>query len=442
MECEVYQNMMIRVFSEIMKDKFFRRYLVISFLISLVFFILYLVLNNYIMEKISTSYFDKQASSIAEIIDKMPDNKDIIIGCIMNPDDNYKSEGKKILSNYGYEGEYLKQYNIDNINSLYKKYMCILAIIILFFNVLVLFIIFMVMKYTIKNLEIFYKKIEKIFNFSDDINSINEYKSENMNLEEHYNEGIMCRINMISDKANRNMRIHMLKINQEKENIKALVTDISHQLKTPLSNLKLYNTILIDEELNETERKDFLYTERQVIDKLDSLISSLINISRLEAGMINIKTARAELNNCLCRAIASIKTSAAKRNIDIINQLDKKYILDIDVKWTEEVIFNILDNAVKYSGNDKKVIISANETVNYVILDINDEGLGINKTEMNKIFKRFYRSSDKRIQKENGCGVGLYLARKIMNIQNGNIIVSSNSMSGSKFSIYFQKKGE
>ncbi|WP_174919220.1 sensor histidine kinase [Peptacetobacter hominis] len=434
--------MMIRVFSEIMKDKFFRRYLVISFLISLVFFILYLVLNNYIMEKISTSYFDKQASSIAEIIDKMPDNKDIIIGCIMNPDDNYKSEGKKILSNYGYEGEYLKQYNIDNINSLYKKYMCILAIIILFFNVLVLFIIFMVMKYTIKNLEIFYKKIEKIFNFSDDINSINEYKSENMNLEEHYNEGIMCRINMISDKANRNMRIHMLKINQEKENIKALVTDISHQLKTPLSNLKLYNTILIDEELNETERKDFLYTERQVIDKLDSLISSLINISRLEAGMINIKTARAELNNCLCRAIASIKTSAAKRNIDIINQLDKKYILDIDVKWTEEVIFNILDNAVKYSGNDKKVIISANETVNYVILDINDEGLGINKTEMNKIFKRFYRSSDKRIQKENGCGVGLYLARKIMNIQNGNIIVSSNSMSGSKFSIYFQKKGE
>lgn len=442
MECEVYQNMMIRVFSEIMKDKFFRRYLVISFLISLVFFILCLVLNNYIMEKISTSYFDKQASSIAEIIDKMPDNKDIIIGCIMNPDDNYKSEGKKILSNYGYEGEYLKQYNIDNIKLLYKKYMCILAIIILFFNVLVLFIIFMVMKYTIKNLEIFYKKIEKIFNFSDDINSINEYKSENMNLEEHYNEGIMCRINMISDKANRNMRIHMLKINQEKENIKALVTDISHQLKTPLSNLKLYNTILIDEELNETERKDFLYTERQVIDKLDSLISSLINISRLEAGMINVKTARAELNNCLCRAITSIKTSAAKRNIDIINQLDKKYILDIDVKWTEEVIFNILDNAVKYSGNDKKVIISANETVNYVILDINDEGPGINKTEMNKIFKRFYRSSDKRIQKENGCGVGLYLARKIMNIQNGNIIVSSNSMSGSKFSIYFQKKGE
>lgn len=439
MECEVYQNMMIRVFSEIMKDKFFRRYLVISFLISLVFFILCLVLNNYIMEKISTSYFDKQASSIAEIIDKMPDNEDIIIGCIMNPDDNYKSEGKKILSNYGYEGEYLKQYNIDNIKSLYKKYMCILAIIILFFNVLVLFIIFMVMKYTIKNLEIFYKKIEKIFNFSEDIN---EYKSENMNLEEHYNEGIMCRINMISDKANRNMRIHMLKINQEKENIKALVTDISHQLKTPLSNLKLYNTILIDEELNETERKDFLYTERQVIDKLDSLISSLINISRLEAGMINVKTARADLNNCLCRAIASIKTSAAKRNIDIINQLDKKYILDIDVKWTEEVIFNILDNAVKYSGNDKKVIISANETVNYVILDINDEGPGINKTEMNKIFKRFYRSSDKRIQKENGCGVGLYLARKIMNIQNGNIIVSSNGVSGSKFSIYFQKKGE
>ncbi|MGL5717142.1 MAG: sensor histidine kinase [Paraclostridium sp.] len=105
-----------------------------------------------------------------------------------------------------------------------------------------------------------------------------------------------------------------------------------------------------------------------------------------------------------------------------------------DSKWTEESIFNVLENAVKYTPDNKNVEIEVSHTINFVRVDIKDKGIGIDKSEYNNIFKRFYRSEE--VEEIEGSGVGLYLTRKILEQQGGNIIVSSEKGQGSKFSLF------
>lgn len=248
---------------------------------------------------------------------------------------------------------------------------------------------------------------------------------------------------MISEKAERNMRINMRKIENEKENVKSLVTDISHQLKTPLANVELYNTLLEEEGISDEERLEFLETEGIAIEKLKMLIDSLINISRLEADMISIDKKEENLKECIESAISSVKSDAAKKNITIKNDIKEDCILAIDRKWTTEAIFNLLDNAVKYTAPNGKINLSLDNGINYFALNIEDNGIGIDTDEYNDIFKRFYRSRNDIVQNEKGSGVGLYLVRKIMNLQDGNVMVSSEKEKGSTFTLYFSKsKGE
>lgn len=248
---------------------------------------------------------------------------------------------------------------------------------------------------------------------------------------------------MISEKAERNMRINMRKIENEKENVKSLVTDISHQLKTPLANVELYNTLLAEEGISDEERLEFLETEGIAIEKLKMLIDSLINISRLEADMISIDKKEENLKECIESAISSVKADAAKKNITIKNEIKEDCILAIDRKWTTEAIFNLLDNAVKYTAPNGKINLSLDNGINYFALNIEDNGIGIDTDEYNDIFKRFYRSRNDIVQNEKGSGVGLYLVRKIMNLQDGNVMVSSEKGKGSTFTLYFSKsKGE
>ena len=304
-----------------------------------------------------------------------------------------------------------------------------------------------------------YNKMKNIFNTVDNIkhsNTLNKNDNKTDNaLQEResiendsvdlnkYNENLLCRINMISEKAERNMRINMRKIENEKENVKSLVTDISHQLKTPLANVELYNTLLAEEGISDEERLEFLETEGIAIEKLKMLIDSLINISRLEADMISIDKKEENLKECIESAISSVKADAAKKNITIKNDIKEDCILAIDRKWTTEAIFNLLDNAVKYTAPNGKINLSLDNGINYFALNIEDNGIGIDTDEYNDIFKRFYRSRNDIVQNEKGSGVGLYLVRKIMNLQDGNVMVSSEKGKGSTFTLYFSKsKGE
>ena len=449
--------MIRKVFSEIKNDSFLRKCAVVSFAMFLAFFIAVLSVESVLFEKITEDRYEHDAAVVGYLLEKYPQDREIIVKSVIGDNNKYIESGANTLAKYGYTSE--TSYLIDKSENKVKMMIIFFVFSFAVFSIIILIIVIKAMGYVLKIFESMYSKMKNIFNTVDNIkhsNTLNknDNKSDNAlqkreNIENDsvdlnkYNENLLFRINMISEKAERNMRINMRKIENEKENVKSLVTDISHQLKTPLANVELYNTLLAEEGISDEERLEFLETEGIAIEKLKMLVDSLINISRLEADMISIDKKEENLKECIESAISSVKADAAKKNITIKNEIKEDCILAIDRKWTTEAIFNLLDNAVKYTAPNGKINLSLDNGINYFALNIEDNGIGIDSSEYNDIFKRFYRSRNDIVQNEKGSGVGLYLVRKIMNLQDGNVMVSSEKGKGSTFTLYFSKsKGE
>ena len=449
--------MIRKVFSEIKNDFFLRKCAVVSFAMFLAFFIAVLSVESVLFEKITEDRYEHDAAVVGYLLEKYPQDREIIVKSVIGDNNKYIESGANTLAKYGYTSE--TSYLIDKSENKVKMMIIFFVFSFAVFSIIILIIAIKAMGYVLKIFESMYSKMKNIFNTVDNIkhsNTLNKNENKNDNALQKreniendsvdlnkYNENLLCRINMISEKAERNMRINMRKIENEKENVKSLVTDISHQLKTPLANVELYNTLLAEGGISDEERLEFLETEGIAIEKLKMLVDSLINISRLEADMISIDKKEENLKECIESAISSVKADAAKKNITIKNEIKEDCILAIDRKWTTEAIFNLLDNAVKYTAPNGKINLSLDNGINYFALNIEDNGIGIDSSEYNDIFKRFYRSRNDIVQNEKGSGVGLYLVRKIMNLQDGNVMVSSEKGKGSTFTLYFSKsKGE
>lgn len=220
----------------------------------------------------------------------------------------------------------------------------------------------------------------------------------------------------------------------DKRETKAVVTDISHQLKTPLAAIKSTFEIMAGGNLSEEERKEFEALMGFQIASLEKLIISLVNISRLESGMIDIKLTEGNLFDAVLDAVNSIWLKADEKNIMIeYEDFDAKEVLHVmyDKKWLTEAFINILDNAVKYSEKDTMISISIMKLGSMYRIEFKDRGPGIPDKEKHSVFKRFYRGTAADSSSE-GSGVGLYLARRIISEHNGTIMVKDNVSGGKK----------
>ena len=224
------------------------------------------------------------------------------------------------------------------------------------------------------------------------------------------------------------------KVNKEKAEIQKLLSDISHQIKTPMANLKLYNSTLIERNLDKEKQKKFLYLMNGQLEKLDFLVQSLIKMSRLEPGIIQMHIKEENIYETIASALGNTLSKAEAKNINIEVFCEPDIMAKYDFKWTSEAIFNVLDNAVKYSHYAGKIIINVIELELFLKIEISDEGVGINKENICKIFERFYREDN--INNIPGMGIGLYLSRKIVSMEGGYIKVDSKKGIGSKFSIF------
>lgn len=222
-------------------------------------------------------------------------------------------------------------------------------------------------------------------------------------------------------------------IAEEKDKLKELISDISHQTKTPLSNIKLYLEI-IEDEPDSRKNHEYLKKMNEQINKLDFLLESMVKMSRLETGVIKIQKQNSLLADTLALAISNVVIKADQKNIKIDVQYDEKLSLHHDKKWTAEAIFNILDNAVKYteSGGHIHILVCNQEL--FTKISIEDTGKGIAPERQAAIFTRFYREPE--VHDHEGIGIGLYLAREIITLQNGYIEVRSHVGQGSIFNIY------
>ena len=223
---------------------------------------------------------------------------------------------------------------------------------------------------------------------------------------------------------------------QEKEQIKTLISDISHQIKTPIAAANTFAELLDDGELSAEERTEYITTLQMSLGKLTFLTNSLIKMSRLESGIISLKSEKNSLNEIVLQAVKTVYAKAKEKGILITFECDQAFEAVLDFNWTAEAISNVIDNAVKYTPQGGFVRLQITEYPSFLRLDISDNGVGIPEEEQAKIFGRFYRG--KQSVGTDGVGIGLYLTREIINKQNGYMKVSSDE-NGSTFSMFLKK---
>lgn len=244
-------------------------------------------------------------------------------------------------------------------------------------------------------------------------------------------------------------------LEHEKNNVKELVSDISHQTKTPMANIKLYTSLLQEsleaeeesgsEENSETDESKSRRDQNLKLlgeicgqtEKLEFLIQSLTKMSRLESNIVTVQPKRQKISPLLDAAIRDIQPVAQKKRIEIVNTYVGNGNACYDMKWTKEALGNVLDNAVKYSDTGSRVLVSAVEYELYVAISVKDSGMGIHEEDTAKIFGRFYRAQE--AQQKDGVGIGLYLTREILKKEYGYIKVKSKPGEGAEFTLYLLK---
>lgn len=223
---------------------------------------------------------------------------------------------------------------------------------------------------------------------------------------------------------------------EEKERINQLISDISHQTKTPIANILLYSQLLEESNLDK-QNKEYVSSLIEQAEKLNFLMASLIKTSRLEAGIISVVPTREKVQTILDHLYKQVSLNAIDKNI-ALNFENTEIRAMFDLKWTTEAIYNLVDNAIKYTPSHGSVRIKVAEYEMFIRIDISDTGIGIREEEAAKIFTRFYRSHS--VSHMEGVGIGLYLAREIISSQGGYIKLSSTIGEGSTFSVFLPKE--
>lgn len=244
---------------------------------------------------------------------------------------------------------------------------------------------------------------------------------------------INYRLGRLYEVMNENRR----NVAKERADLQELISDISHQVKTPIANLNMINSTLMEQDVLPNKQKEFLLASASQLDKLDFLMQAMIKTSRLETGIISLEKKMQPIYDTLASALGGILLNAEKKQIDVSVDCPEQLAVPHDRKWTSEALFNILDNAVKYTPENGKITVTVECWEMYLKISVADTGKGIPEKHQGAIFKRFYREGD--VHDVEGIGIGLYLAREIISMQEGYIKLTSNPGLGSCFTVFLPR---
>lgn len=242
----------------------------------------------------------------------------------------------------------------------------------------------------------------------------------------------------VVERLNRVVQISGLnqgKAEQERDIIKSLISDISHQVRTPVTNIMLYAGLLQEQDLD-IDSMHLANKIRKQTDKLDFFMKELVKSSYAEQEMISIhpeKTSVGEIMNTACQMV---ELAAIKKKINIVLEEMGAFCF-ADKKWTTEALGNVLDNSVKYSPENSNVTVGVILYESFVCIQVKDQGIGIREEEQGRVFERFYRSKD--VSSEPGFGIGLYLAREVLSKQGGYVKIKSEIGKGTTVQLYLSR---
>ena len=227
-----------------------------------------------------------------------------------------------------------------------------------------------------------------------------------------------------------------LNLKKQRDQINSLISDISHQTKTPVANLKLYSQLLEEQPLS-PQAMDCARAISAQTEKLESLMEALVKSSRLETGILALHPERQAIGPVLRRAVEQYMPRAREKGLEL-NLAESEGEAVFDAKWTEEAVCNLLDNAVKYTPAGGRVTVSSRNFEMFSVIRVEDTGPGIAGEEQARVFSRFYRSPS--VRDREGVGLGLSLTRQIAEGQGGYVKLDSAPGRGCRFSIYLPRE--
>lgn len=400
-----------------LKNKEVRELILIEIIVLIIGIVSILLLNKYSYETYKEAIIENNLYIIDSIISKHPELENEVIDGIINHDIS-NGESYEILNKYGLDRLDTVDYLNDNsyINKTIRKYniIYISILIIIVFSILIIYI------------NKIYNKIRKLSIYTNDILN-NKY---NMDIRE-YSEGDIS--NLKNDLYK--MTIKLKEQNElslkDKIYLQDTLSDISHQLKTPLTSMYVINELLYDDKLDKSLKKELLNKSKKGLERIEWLITSLLKMSRLDSGSEKLILENVKLINIINKTIEPIKIPLELKNINLNVSCSNDIKVNVDVNWTTEALINILKNAMEHTLENGNINIVCSDNPLYTMISISDDGCGISKKDLPHIFERFYKG----MSNKESIGIGLNMSKKIIENENGNISVKSKENEGTTFII-------
>lgn len=224
-------------------------------------------------------------------------------------------------------------------------------------------------------------------------------------------------------------------LKKEKEHLADSLADIAHQLRTPLTSVNLILSLL-ENNPDENERKELIWETKELFVQMDWLLTSLLKLSRLDAGIVVFQSEQIDVNNLICAALRPFQIQMELHDITLQIDVPKGIIIHGDSGWLSEAIQNILKNCIESAGDNGKIEIVCKDNPLFTEIVIHDSGAGFEKEDLPCLFDRFYRGKNAGAT---GYGIGLALCKMIITRQEGTITAKNHTQGGALFSIRFQK---
>lgn len=395
----------------------------IIFIVTMIILILSIgyISSNIISNKIGNYIRNEEAAIIGEVYSIDEKVGEEVVSTITKGKivDNDIEKGKELLKNYGY-GEYeVKDKKSDIVTDLNMTIAIIMFLLV-----------FILIGKEIFTYNEFFKPIERINRKVEEIID----GDRKIRLEEN-DEGQFYRLSSNINSLTRILNNSAIMLKREKEFLKNLISDISHQLKTPLATLIIYNDLLVDDIIDDEKKKEIFETSRVVLSKMQWLIINLLKLATLEASALEFKKENCIVKDVVIDSINKLKAKINEKNI-IIDLTMNNEVLILDKGWTEEAFINVIKNAIEHSNYNGEIKIYSENTLVYYKVIVEDFGEGIDEKDILNVFKRFYKGKS---SSKDSIGIGLALCKSIIEGQGGNVSIESKKGYGIKFIFTFIK---
>ena len=390
----------------------------------LIIILLSIFINTLNLNIIKADVIQNNQAIVGNIVSKYPELEKDIVSVITQAKNKENTDlGAKVLQKYNYDSSTnLSQEPIVQ-NNIYKM----LKINILFITFVFLCLITISFYFFIK----IYRDIKDMTDYVYHSSEGREYQMKNKN-----QEGQMGLLKTELMKMTTVLKEKVALLHSEKIFLNDTISDISHQLKTPMTSLMLLTDLMYND-LDKEKKIEFLDRTNAQLSRMDWLIKSMLKLSKLEAKVIDFKTDKVNINELIKRSISPLLVPIELRNISLNINGDKEASYTGDIEWSSEALGNIIKNCVEHTKEGGTLDITYEENPIYSEIIIKDNGEGIDKDDIQNIFKRFYKGKN---SKSDSVGIGLAMAKSIIESQNGDIYVKSKKNRGSEFHITFHKR--